>query len=121
MAEPHREMSTAEIAGRVPPPIPHDGGEHEEGGPSPLFTQEQADEFRRRWMDIQTGFVDDPRASVKSADGLVAETMKRLAEIFSNERSGLERQWDKGDQVSTEELRQAMQRYRSFFDRLLSI
>lgn len=120
MAEPHRDLSTAEIAGAVPPPIPHDQ-EHEAAGPSPLFAHDESDEFRRRWMDIQTGFVDDPRASVKHADALVAETMKRLAEIFSSERSGLERQWDKGDQVSTEDLRQAMQRYRSFFDRLLSI
>ncbi len=89
--------------------------------PSPLFASEETSQLRRRWAECQAGFVDDPRATVKAADSLVAETMKRLAEIFANERSGLESQWDRGDEVSTEDLRQAMRRYRSFFDRLLSV
>jgi hypothetical protein len=50
----------------------------------------------------------------------VAQVMKRLAEVFAEERSSLERQWDRGDDVSTEDLRIALQRYRSFFQRLLS-
>jgi hypothetical protein len=89
--------------------------------PTPLFAHEETDELRRRWMDVQTGFVDDPRASVQSADSLVAQTMKRLAEIFAAERANLEGQWSRGDEVGTEDLRQAMRRYRSFFDRLLSV
>jgi hypothetical protein len=59
--------------------------------------------------------------SVEQADSLVAQVMKRLAEVFAEERSGLEQQWDRGDQVSTEDLRVAMQRYRTFFDRLLAV
>ena len=66
-------------------------------------------------------FVDEPRRAVEEADGLVASAMKRLAEVFAEERSKLETQWDRGDQVSTEDLRIALQRYRAFFQRLLSI
>ena len=88
---------------------------------SPLFDQSEAEEFRTRWMRIQTEFVDEPRRSVQEADELVAVTMKRLAETFAQERDNLERDWDSGDNTSTEDLRIALQRYRSFFDRLLSV
>ena len=77
--------------------------------------------LRTRWTDIQAGFVDEPRRAVEQADGLVAEAIKRLAETFANERNQLEGQWDRGGDVSTEDLRQALQRYRSFFSRLLSV
>jgi hypothetical protein len=86
-----------------------------------LFAADEAQTFRARWDDIQAGFVDEPRRAVESADTLVAETMKRLAEIFAAERATLEQQWDKGDNISTEDLRLALQRYRSFFSRLLSV
>jgi hypothetical protein len=85
-----------------------------------LFPGDEADRLRSRWGDIQTGFVDEPRRAVEQADALVAETMKRMAEVFARERGSLEAQWDRGDQVNTEDLRVALQRYRSFFDRLLS-
>jgi len=65
--------------------------------------------------------VDEPRRAVEQADSLVASAMKRLAELFAEERAGLEKQWDRGDQISTEDLRVALTRYRSFFHRLLSI
>jgi len=87
----------------------------------PLLARENEEEFRSRWKSIQTGFVDEPRRAVQEADGLVAEVMKRLAEVFANERSGLEQQWDRKEEVSTEDLRIALQRYRSFFDRLLGM
>ncbi|MFN2532462.1 MAG: hypothetical protein ABR555_14295 [Pyrinomonadaceae bacterium] len=90
-------------------------------GATPLFNTGEAEEFRSQWMTIQTRFVDEPRKSVELGDELVATTMKRLAEIFAAEREKLEREWDKGDNVSTEDLRVALQRYRSFFDRLLSV
>jgi len=70
---------------------------------------------------VQTEFVDEPRGSVEKADELVASTIKRLAEVFANERAGLEREWTKGDNVSTEDLMQALRKYRSFFDRLLAV
>jgi hypothetical protein len=82
---------------------------------------EDAAAYRTRWGGIQTGFVDEPRRAVQEADALVAEVMKRLAEIFADERRQLETQWERTDKVSTEELRIAMRKYRSFFERLLSV
>jgi len=86
-----------------------------------LFPDDQLRDLQARWNDIQTGFVDEPRSAVERADGLVASTMQQLAEAFSKERSKLEQQWDRGDNISTEDLRVAFQRYRSFFRRLLSM
>ena len=88
---------------------------------TPLFAQNETEDFRRRWNSIQASFVDEPRKAVEQADGLVAATMKRLAEVFAQERSKLEQQWDRGDKVSTEDLRVALQRYRAFFHRLLAV
>jgi hypothetical protein len=89
-------------------------------GSEPLLGRDEAGEYQSRWESIQTGFVDEPRRAVEQADALVADAMQRLAETFSEERKNLEGQWDRGDDVSTEDLRVALQRYRSFFDRLLS-
>jgi len=86
-----------------------------------LFKEDEAGRFRARWTDVQGAFVDSPRSAVERADSLVAETMKRLAEMFSDERAKLEAQWGRGDNVTTEDLRVALQRYRAFFDRLLNV
>lgn len=88
---------------------------------TPLLAQDVIGQLQNQWTDIQAGFVDEPRRAVERADGLVADAIKRLAETFANERNKLEGQWDRGDDVSTEDLRQALQRYRSFFSRLLSV
>lgn len=88
---------------------------------TPLVSPEEAKDFRARWDAIQVGFVDEPRQAVQQADSLVAGAMKRLAEMFAAERGKLEGQWDRGDDVSTEDLRLALRRYRSFFSRLLSV
>jgi hypothetical protein len=89
--------------------------------PMPLFSEMEMGDFRSQWSKVQTGFVDEPRRTVEDADKLVAAVMQRLAEGFASERSGLEKQWDSSDNVSTEDLRLALQRYRSFFDRLLKL
>jgi len=86
----------------------------------PLLAAEDGASLRQRWDAIQASFVDEPRASVEQADGLVADVMQRLAAMFNQERTLLESQWERGEDVSTEELRVALQRYRSFFDRLLA-
>ena len=86
----------------------------------PLFAEADIKDLRTRWNNVQTGFVDEPRHAVEDADKLVATVMERLAQGFASERSSLERQWSSGDQVSTEDLRVALQRYLSFFDRLLN-
>jgi hypothetical protein len=130
--EPEPELTTASLARAEPAPraaateesrsfattAPAQGAD--ERAP-PLFASDEAKDLRDRWDTIQTSFVDEPRLAVQQADGLVAAAMKRLAEIFADERAGLEGQWDRGDDVSTEDLRLALQRYRSFFGRLLSI
>jgi hypothetical protein len=87
---------------------------------SPLFAENELRDFRARWDQVQTSFVDEPRQAVEQADTLVATVVKHIAEQFAEERSKLEKQWDRGDNVSTEELRQGFRRYRAFFDRLLS-
>jgi hypothetical protein len=86
-----------------------------------LFPNEELGGYRTRWEAIQTGFVDQPRAAVEQADALVSQVVTRLTEVFARERSTLEGQWTKGDNVSTEDLRIALTRYRSFFHRLLSV
>ena len=130
----NEQITTADLAqGKRPAPAGDVRGpqavarerELEQGSQSthatPLFPENELEGLRTRWKEIQTGFVDEPRKAVEQADGLVASAMKRLAEVFADERSGLERQWDRGDSVSTEDLRVALQRYRTFFDRLLSV
>jgi hypothetical protein len=87
------------------------------GRTTPLVTDEQG--YRKRWESVQTGFVDEPRRAVEQADVLVAEVIKELVGSFAEERGRLEAQWGQGNEASTEDLRVALQRYRSFFDRLL--
>lgn len=100
---------------------PHERLDENANNAEPLFPSTEAETFRTRWTEVQTGFVDEPRHAVEQADGLVAEMMKQLAEVFADERSKLEEQWSRGNDISTEDLRQALRRYRSFFDRLLSV
>jgi hypothetical protein len=90
------------------------------GQPTQLFPDNELNELRARWDKAQIGFVDEPRAAVEQADSLVATVVKRIAEQFAAERADLEHQWDRGTEVSTEDLRQALRKYRSFFDRLLA-
>jgi hypothetical protein len=85
-----------------------------------LLPQQDDAELRVRWEEIQTRFVDDPRQAVEEADALVAGVMQSLAEGFAQAREQLEGQWSRGEDVGTEDLRVALQRYRSFFQRLLS-
>jgi len=139
---PSRELSTADLAvaaersaGASTTDLKRKIGDREaeraraDGAPAdvnakhdtPLLAADVVSQLRNQWTEIQAGFVDEPRRAVERADGLVADAIKRLAETFSNERAQLEGQWDRGGDVSTEDLRQALQRYRSFFSRLLSV
>ena|SRR5579862_5548666 len=88
---------------------------------APLFDDHEAADLRTRWQNIQGSFVDDPQASVSQADQLVATAIQRLAEIFAKEKANLEGTWSRGSEVSTEDMRQALRRYRSFFDRILAV
>jgi hypothetical protein len=86
-----------------------------------LFTPEATSDFRSQWIDIQARFVDDPRQAVRDGDELVAKVMKSLAESFAHERGRVEAQLKDGSDASTESLRVALRRYRSFFERLLTL
>ena len=86
-----------------------------------LLPDDVVDDLRPRWADIQASFVDSPRRAVEEADKLVADATRRLADAFADARSNLEREWDRGEEVSTEDLRLALRRYRTFFDRLLDV
>jgi hypothetical protein len=86
-----------------------------------LFPSETAEAFRSDWDAVQIGFVDDPKQAVQQADELVAKVMKSLAESFANQRASIEAEVGRNDQASTENLRVALRRYRSFFERLLSL
>jgi len=92
-----------------------------EKGLVPLLEEGEAEEFRSRWQDIQTEFVDDPSHSVENADELVARVINSITENFASERTSLEVQWNRGKEASTEDLRIAITRYRSFFNRLLTL
>lgn len=87
----------------------------------PLYEEQEVTDMRMRWQRIQGEFVDDPHASVEKADTLVATAIQRLAEIFAKEKSDLEATWSRGNEISTEDMRQALRRYRSSFDRILSV
>jgi hypothetical protein len=117
-SEPMARSMPSATAATTPP---HERLDENASNAEPLFPTTEAETFRSRWTEVQTGFVDEPRHAVEQADGLVAEMMKQLAEVFADERSKLEEQWSRGDDISTEDLRQALRRYRSFFDRLLSV
>ena len=88
---------------------------------APLFLPTIATDFRSRWDAIQRSFVDDPKQAVRQGDELVAQVMKSLADTFADERRKLEGELDQTDKASTETLRLALRRYRSFFERLLSL
>lgn len=91
------------------------------GGDSDLlFDERDAATFRQRWEQVQSRFVDDPRAAVADADSLVSDVTQSLTTRFADQRSGLEQQWSQGEDVQTEDLRQTMQRYRTLFERLLA-
>lgn len=96
------------------------GADRDEGSRDPLLPEERSAGYRDRWDEIQSRFVDDPRSSVEQADTLVIEVVQELQTMFGSERNTLEAQWQRGDDVQTEDLRVALQRYRAFFDRLLS-
>ena len=117
---PDQEPAATPVGAPAAQTAPDHGTGGTASATGPLMAAEDAEGFRARWTDIQTGFVDAPRRAVEQADALVAELMQHLASTFADERGQLERQWDRGDDIPTDHLRDAFQRYRSFFERLLA-
>src|SRR4051794_35193366 len=106
------DLTTADLVDEPEPPA-----DTEEVG---LLDEADTDEFQQRWGEVQAQFVDDPRAAVRAADTLVAEVVQSLVTGFADHKSGLEAQWSRDEEPDTEQLRQALRRYRSFFSRLLA-
>ena len=117
--DPDADIRDREVA--VPRDAVQPADRSPESSATPLLPQDVAEQLRARWNEVQTGFVDEPRRAVEEADALVAEAIKRLASSFASARANLEHEWDRGEDVSTEDLRQALQRYRAFFGRLLQM
>jgi hypothetical protein len=121
-----RNLGTADLVAatemRNAEPVREAPTERSQGEPlAALFEDRMAQDFRSRWNEVQIGFVDDPSTAVRQADELVAQVMKSLAESFATQRSAIEAEVGGSQQASTENLRIALRRYRSFFDRLLSL
>ena len=117
-----RTMASAAATDPLPKDT-HHADEHAvtDERPSAIFAGAEAAGYRTQWDAIQTGFVDEPRKAVQEADALVSLVTKRLAEVFTDERNALEHQWDRGDEISTEDLRLALRKYHAFFERLLRL
>ena len=95
--------------------------EEERNDDRALFEDNELQSFRGRWEQVQSSFVDEPKETVQKADDLVSDLVERLTKGFAEARSGLEEQWKKGEEASTEDLRVALTRYRAFFQRLLKV
>jgi hypothetical protein len=102
---------------KTAPPLAPIGTNAEAAGA--LLGHDESEHFRTLWNEIQGRFVDEPRSAVQHADVLVSEVIEKITQMFSNEHVFLEGQWKEGKDVSTEDLRKALQRYRSFFNRLV--
>ena len=97
------------------------GGSFEREGSVAVMDSDEVEDLRERWIAIQSAFIDEPRRSVAEADKLVGDVTERIARSFEDERTRLEEIWESGEDITTEDLRLTLQRYRAFFDRLLTI
>jgi hypothetical protein len=117
--EPHRTgQPVPQPEGEVISLKDRRGGEPAEQS---LVPKRQKEDMRERWQTIQASFVDEPRKAVQEADQLVNSAIQQMEEVFRNQRTQMEQTWSGGKDVSTEDLRLSLQRYRTFFDRLLSL
>jgi hypothetical protein len=112
----------ADVEGAAPDADVEGAAPDAEGGSEgELFPANERNELEQKWNEIQARFVDEPRGSVEEANALVSDLMDRLVSSFSEQRERLEGQWERGDDVTTEDLRMVLMRYRSFFGRLLEV
>jgi len=102
-------------------PIPFESRKPQPENPQLPSPSRPVENFQTRWDGIQTGFIDDPRVAVRNADALIESAMKQISEGFAAKREHLKTQWDRGEQASTEDLRLALQQYRSIFSHLNSM
>ncbi len=113
--EPAPPPPPATPAADQPAPSPQDVR------PEEFFPPDRREQLKGTWLDIQSAFIDEPGRAVRNADGLVKEILGAVSQKFESARHGLEAEWNRGEQASTEALRIALQRHRALFDRLLSL
>ena len=118
---PTGDFGRAQEAGATPPKQTAESTATAGSPDRTLFADGDLTDLRLRWTEVQSAFVDDPRDCVQKADGLVADVVDKLTTSFSGARAHLEEQWSRGEEVSTEDLRIALKRYREFFERLLAV
>ena len=114
-SDPARHLAAASLSAALGNGPGTDGQPHAQ-----LLGTREMEPILGQWKDIQAEFVDEPRKAVQDADTLFAELMQRLAQTFATEREQLEAQSVDGDDVSTEDLRRSLRRYRSFVEGLLA-
>lgn len=95
--------------------------ESEKGESFVWASANEIDQLKSRWNSIQIGFVDNPRSCVEKADALVKEILERIEKAVSDQRSILDGQQNQHEEISTEDFRIALQNYRSFLYRLLTV
>jgi hypothetical protein len=120
-ADPTGDLANPTETGHAPDNTSHAPADTTESSDQMLFADSELTDMRSRWVEVQSAFVDDPRDCVQKADSLVADVVDKLTTSFSGARAHLEEQWSRGEQVSTEDLRIALKRYREFFERLLAV
>ena len=86
--------------------------------PEALLGSLDAEGARNRFLDIQAGFVDEPRQAVEEAGRFVDELVQRVTDALQAQRSQLQQA---GDDASTEDLRLTLRAYRQFVDRMLGL
>ena len=125
MSREREDLADRDLRDRVPemPRNEMDGGAVEQQQLAPLFDRQHADDMRLEWANIQAAFVDSPGQAVQRADQLVEQVLKDLSDGFSRQRTEIESQamGSQDQPASTESMRVALRRYRSFFERLLSL
>ena len=86
-----------------------------------FIKQNQVEALQSRWQTIQMEFVDKPKGTVAKADQLIEEVIDRLEQLLTQKRDELKQEWGRSDEPTTEELRLALQHYRTFLNQLLSV
>ncbi|HSK90744.1 MAG TPA: hypothetical protein VK875_05480 [Euzebyales bacterium] len=118
--DPDRQIPRDPSSERVEPSSSGPGAATDWASHSGMLPDDEIGGFQGRWDEIQVRFIDEPRQSVREADDLVGEVTRQIAQRFTDARQGLEQRWEGGNEPTTEELRQALQRYRDFFQRLVA-
>jgi len=110
VAEPSADTTPADTAGVAATPVAADA--------DALLASLDAGDIRNRFLDIQAGFIDEPRQAVEEAGRFVDDLVRQVADALQQQRGQLA---GATEEASTEDLRLALRAYRQFVDRLLGL